>query len=331
MKRINLINLSKTLIVFSLVVLFSGVAFNFNNDRKLINPKNDTYLLSPNKDKNGTISITTIDENEVNGGKPTSNNNSSTNNNSNNSDVSNYSNSTNTYPKSNNIDDINNNLRNSIQSKFNITVKYGNETNGYSAADLKTIPVTDKNMINSSLNDLNNNLSIYPINMFSEIKSGGYNLTIYLIKKYSADNVTGITDSNNKKVIISLATDYQFRESLHHELYHYIENYMYSRGLRYTEWNSLNPTKFKYGKHNSSLSYSYTRDPDAYFVNNYAQTSAEEDRASTFEYMTAANKSSCLNNGKPIWLKAKYICEQIDSVFNSVSPNTKEYWERYVY
>ena len=73
------------------------------------------------------------------------------------------------------------------------------------------------------------------------------------------------------------------------------------------------------------------RSKDAYFVNNYAQTSADEDRASTFEYMTAENKEVCLEPNNPIWLKAKYMCEQIDIAFNSVNDKTIEYWERFVY
>jgi len=339
-KRIEIINFAKTMLFFSLVVVFSGIAFDFNNSRKLINPKEDTYLLAPSKNKDGTISITTIDPNDVNGGKPVTEN--SSNNNSSNS--SNTINNSNTVNNNQNIindnsqskivlsgEEVNSRLRTNIQNKFGINVKYGSETDGYSVSDMKVVSLSDTAAINNSLTTLNNLLSLYPNGLFSEIKNDGYDLTIYLLKKYSVDNVTGITDSINKRVIISVATDYQFSESLHHEIYHYMENYMYTKGARYTTWNNLNPTNFKYGKHKAELSYSYTRDSNAYFVNNYSQTAAEEDRASTFEYMTADSKSGCLEQGKPIWLKAKYMCEQIDTVFDSVSPNKTEFWERYVY
>ena len=46
--------------------------------------------------------------------------------------------------------------------------------------------------------------------------------------------------------------------------------------------------------------------------------------------MMFANKASCLNNGKPVWKKAKYMAEQLDYYFNSVSPNVTEYWERHL-
>lgn len=309
------INLIKTIVFFSLVVVFSGVAFDLENSRKLINPEMDTYEVSTNKD-DGTISITTIDSKDKEH-KTKSN--------------SNNRNNINTQGNTNNRIVANNNYRNSIEKKYGISIKYGNEINGYTVAELKTIPLTNELQISNYLSMLDGNLAYYPKGFFKEIKNSGFNASIYLIKKFSADDVTGITNSTNKNVVISIATEYQFKESIHHELYHYIEKYMYSKGVKYPTWDSLNPAKFKYGNPNSTLSFSYTASDNAPFVNNYAQVSAEEDRASTFEYMTADNKSGCLNNGKPIWLKAKYICEQIDTVFSSVTPSKTEYWERFVY
>lgn len=191
--------------------------------------------------------------------------------------------------------------------------------------------LSDANRINELLNSLNYNLSLYPSGFFQETKQGDYSLTIYLLKRYSQENVTGITDSTTKNVVISLATDYSFVESLHHELYHYIEKYMFYRGANYTTWNSLNPVGFNYGKTNTAISYVNTQDPYASFVNIYAQTDEYEDRASTFEYMMSTSEASCLVTGTTIWKKAKYMCEQIDAVFQSVSPSVTEYWERYIY
>ena len=106
---------------------------------------------------------------------------------------------------------------------------------------------------------------------------------------------------------------------------------MYTRGANYTTWNTLNPSGFSYGNVNDSLSYTTGNNAYASFVNSYAQTDEYEDRASTFEYMMATSEASCLITGTTIWKKAKYMCEQIDAVFQTVSPTTTEYWERYVY
>ena len=229
------------------------------------------------------------------------------------------------------IEQTNQSLREQLQQQYPITIRYGLETSGYSVGGLSTVALTDPYAIQSALSSLSTNISLYPSQFFQEIRSSGYSLTIYLIKRYSTNNVTGVTDSSTKNVVISIATDYSFAESFNHEIFHYIDNYIYSRGGRYTTWNNLNPLGYQYGSVNSNLSYTVTGLADAYFVNNYAQTDEYEDRASTFEYMMSSSKISCFSIGRPIWLKAKYISEQLDLFFDSVRPDVTEYWERYVY
>ncbi len=340
MTRNNQIKLAKVLLSFSLVLILTGIGLNLDNTIKT-NPITNTHVL--NSSSTNDISITTTDtpikdESTADDSKSSDTNTSDNNtSNSSNNSTGNSSNQTTTTTPSQQpsqtttIEQTNNNLRNTIQNKYGITVRYGVETNGYTVAGLSSVRLSDSNSINSLLSQLNYNLSLYPSGFFNETKQGGYTLTIYLLKRYSQENVTGITDSTTKNVVISLATDYSFVESLHHEVYHYIEKYMYSRGANYTTWNTLNPQGFNYGTTNSSLSYASTGNSNASFVNNYAQTDQYEDRASTFEYMMATSEASCLATGTTIWKKAKYICEQIDAVFQTVTPSIREYWERYVY
>ena len=176
---------------------------------------------------------------------------------------------------------------------------------------------------------LKNTLNKYPKGLFKEIINGGIPLTIILIKSYSDSNITGITDSSYSYANISIATMYPFDESFYHESYHYIERYLFKNGANYNSWDSLLPLNFNWGTIDGSLSYSNTFSSDAFFVNNYAQTSASEDRASTFEYMMADTKASCLNVGNTIWKKAVYMSRTIDSVFDCVKPDVIEYWERF--
>lgn len=329
--------LVKVFIAFSFVLVFVGIGLDLDN-KTLINPVTGTHTIG---NSNNDINITTTDAplpSDSSGGE---NSNSQTNGSTGSSNVGGNGNSAttpstgeryqSTTESQSGIDATNNDLRNSIQNRYGITVRYGAETNGYTVGGLSSIMLSDANRINELLNSLNYNLSLYPSGFFQETKQGDYSLTIYLLKRYSQENVTGITDSTTKNVVISLATDYSFAESLHHELYHYIEKYMFYRGANYTTWNSLNPVGFNYGKTNTAISYVNTQDPYASFVNIYAQTDEYEDRASTFEYMMSTSEASCLVTGTTIWKKAKYMCEQIDAVFQSVSPSVTEYWERYIY
>lgn len=329
--------LAKVFIAFSFVLIFVGIGLDLDN-KTLINPVTGTHTIG---NSNNDINITTTDATIPSDSSGGENSNSQTNGSTGSSNVGGNGNSAttpstgeryqSTTESQSGIDATNNDLRNSIQNRYGITVRYGAETNGYTVGGLSSIMLSDANRINELLNSLNYNLSLYPSGFFQETKQGDYSLTIYLLKRYSQENVTGITDSTTKNVVISLATDYSFVESLHHELYHYIEKYMFYRGANYTTWNSLNPVGFNYGKTNTAISYVNTQDPYASFVNIYAQTDEYEDRASTFEYMMSTSEASCLVTGTTIWKKAKYMCEQIDAVFQSVSPSVTEYWERYIY
>ena len=131
---------------------------------------------------------------------------------------------------------------------------------------------------------------------------------------------------------MSLASGKEFVETFHHENYHYMERYIFKRGGTFDKWVSLNPIGFTYDGDNSSYDvYSYTGKPNSFFVNTYARDSSEyEDRASTFEYMMATSKSSCLNYNMPVYYKALMISEKIDESFSTCSPNNTEYWERFI-
>lgn len=311
--------LGKLLIVFSVFLIMLGVAFTFSKDEKLLHPIYDVTLLTSSE--NETISITTAASDEEIFPADTS---------------TKVEHDTNPSDNAQSMikptaDEVSVLLREQIEKTYGVKVKYASETNGYSVGGMSTTPIIDPVTSQNALINLNMALALYPKGFFQEIKSKGYPLTFYLIKRYSTDNVTGVTDSSNKNVIISVATDYDFIDTFHHEVYHYIERYMLKSGATFTSWNGLNPAGFKYGVIDSAYSYSRDFSQDAFFVNSYAMTDQYEDRASTFEYMMKTNKASCLNYGKTIWLKAKTMSEQIDYFFNTVTPTVTEHWERHLY
>ena len=293
------------------------------NDDSLTTKTEDTKK-ETKKDSNSTKS-----NNSSKSNKPTNTPSGAVSSNNSNSGSNNTSPKTNPTTPTPTYVDPNNQLRVNIENQFNVNIIYGSETNGYVVGGMTTYAIADQTRIANALNSLRFCLSKYPSNFFNEIHAV-YPLNIYLIDKYSTPNVTGVTDSSNRTVNISIATAYQFDVSLHHELYHYIEHYMYYRGASFNTWNSLNPSGFTYGNVNTNLAYSRTLSPDAYFVNEYAMYSDAEDRASTFEYMTSGSKASCLNSGKPVYLKAKYMAQTMEYYINSVSPSITEYWERYL-
>ncbi len=222
-------------------------------------------------------------------------------------------------------------FKNSIENKFYITIKYDyEEVKNYSIGGYSVIAMEDLNSIYSSLENLQNSLSVYPNGFFKEMKDGGLPLTIYLVKRFNAINTTGITSKNNSLAVICIATDYPFESTFHHENFHYMEYYMKKKGGDFTNWNSYNPSNFKYGNHDHTLVYELTNSPYSYFVNSYSQEDPLEDRACTFEYMMASNKISALNQNNNIWKKGRAISSMIEYFYKTVNSNTVEYWERFL-
>ncbi len=338
--------IAKILIFISSILLVWSVIIYNSEIESIVNPKNSTNLTD--KSDGEEINITTKDNpNGVSQNNTPPTNNLPPTNELPNTDTESNTESTETptptpnpLPEQNQnsvpsvtetISQTNNNLRNKIQQDYNISIYYGYETNGYSVGGLQTYIEDNEYKIQEALNNLNYCMSLYPLGFFQEIYNGGIPLTIYLVKNYSTAGVTGATNAFNTRADISIALQYDFIESFNHEVFHYIEKFIRKNGDNFSGWNTLNPIDFSYGNVRNDLSYKATFSPDAPFVNNYAQTSEAEDRASTFEYMMSPTKASCLNTDKIVWRKADYMAQKIDLIFNTVTPNITEYWERFIY
>ena len=324
------------------------------NDGK---PPATTSDTDNNDDSSGTINDTTTGQNSSDSGSSSnsnsgSNSNSNTNSSSSDTTVPNNTNTsgstsgntsgntssgtntntnTNTNPTPEPVVDQNFVFRKNIEDTYGVNVFYGSETSGYSVGNMSTTVLPDSS-VSSALAQLNATLAEYPTGFFQEFLNKNITLNVYLIKNYSANNVTGVTDASFKRINISIAMDFPFGESFHHEALHAIEYYIERAGGKFTSWSNFNPTDFSYGSENRNYSYSITNIPSSYFVNNYAQVSQSEDMASTFEYMTASTRYSCFDSHNyPIWKKSEYLSKIIETYFNTVTPEVVEYWERYVY
>ncbi len=317
---------AKILFVISLTLLLYGFLLDLRDSKKIFDPVDDVEIYSEDE---STVTITTSDGSEVIPGNVITNEGDNNgNSNTGKKNTTPRSNQEDTHPIT--IEDTNDSLRMEIQNNYGVIVRYGEETLEYEVGGFTTIPIEDSNIIQDQLNHLKSTLDLYPRGLFTEIKNGGIPLTVYLIQSYSNQNITGVTDSSYTYAVISIAAEHPFEESFYHESYHYIERYLFKRGASFNTWDSINPVGFTYGVVDQRLSYTYGLDANSPFVNDYAQTAATEDRASTFEYMMANSKASCLNKGTIVHTKANQMALTIDAVLNTVSPNVTEYWERYL-
>lgn len=228
------------------------------------------------------------------------------------------------------IEQRNDRQRSILETTYDIAIRYGEETRDYTIGGMGTTTIDDPQVIKGVLDELETSLELYPDGFFREFSKKGLYLTIYLIDKYTTDNVTGVTDPRTNNVTISIATAYPFEDSFHHEVFHYIERYIKLNGGTFNSWEVFNPSNFVYGQENLDYSYANTLAVDSYFVNSYAETAADEDRASTFEYMMSNRKALFFEKDTPIMNKAKYIADVVDLFFTTVNSSTVEYWERYL-
>lgn len=352
--------LARVMIFCSVILIGSGVYLNLQETKPIIDPvsdvttpDNDNVIITTNdgmpptvtndndSDKTGNNdNATAVPNDSTSSDTPVPNNTTTSGNTGNTSSTGNTS-GTNTNstpspspapePEPAPVVDQNVIFRKSIEDTYGVKVFYGNETSGYSVGGMSTTVIPDSS-ISSALTQLNDALATYPVGFFQEFLNKNINVNVYLIKNYSANNVTGVTDTSFKRINISIAMDFPFNESFHHEVLHAIEYYIERAGGKFTSWNSFNPADFSYGSENKDYSYSVTGEASSYFVNNYAQVSQSEDMASTFEYMTASKRYSCFDShGYPIWKKSDYLSRMIDTYFNTVTPEVIDYWERYVY
>ena len=162
-----------------------------------------------------------------------------------------------------------------VRDQSRTRVGRGNGTAIYDEEKLKTV-----------LNSVNYSLSLYPAGFFKEFNANGMSLTLNLLDKID-NGLHGLSDSEFlSNVVISVATSsYLFEETLHHEILHYIDNYIETKmypNTPETEYVTCNPAGFAYGNPNSSLSFKYTNAQTAYFIADYGQINYKEDRATLF-------------------------------------------------
>lgn len=152
---------------------------------------------------------------------------------------------------------------------------------------------------------------------------------------YLANNIDSTTNYGNNTEIVGLffkqddkyiiVIDATREESLakiaFHETMHAIEEYLRINNIYFKEWNSLNPYNFSYNDilstdiYNDVLGNNNNRN-DIYFLDNYARSTASEDRARIFEFICLGNDFSRFPK---LYEKANYLKNVIIRYFPELS------------
>lgn len=162
--------------------------------------------------------------------------------------------------------------------------------------------IKNSNVIISSLNQLGTYFSTLGSDLFNNFyKYNMQGLEIYLVSeiknKDKADSnnadIVGLFFKKNNKymIIIKVNSNENIVNIAFHETMHAIEEYLKMHNEFFVEWDSLNPKDFSYSQtFYTNQIFSDTIDgnkyySEVYFIDNYARSSAMEDRARIFEYL----------------------------------------------
>lgn len=198
--------------------------------------------------------------------------------------------------------------------------------------------IYDEEKLKKVLNEIDYILSRYPTGFFKEFNSNGMSLSLNILDRING-GLYGLSDSEFlSNVVISISTsNYLYEETLHHEILHYIDNYIETKmypASPETEYVTCNPAGFTYGNPNSSLSFNYRNSREAYFVADYGQKNYKEDRATLFPRLmrpsiTGGNDFLSYPDS-PLTCKARVLIRQIDRAFNTVTSSKSIAWNKLV-
>ena len=242
-----------------------------------------------------------------------------------------------------------------IEKKYDIDVVYGNDIRtrfDEEEDDLRATVYTDEAGIKTALQTLDNALKVLPRGLIAQIADPKRGiLKIYLL------GAVGQGENEPESGAYPAFTDFEDRElflaidifldgfinppDILHEMTHVIDFKMQALGhLREEDWNKFNPEGFtyyidyeKYYKNEIPKDYSYTefhyvprlleQDPnDVYFLYNYAEINAWEDRATLLEPLMIY-KALGNNTIAPDFYTFPHIRAKIDYLLKEVT-NTFE-------
>ncbi len=137
---------------------------------------------------------------------------------------------------------------------------------------------------------------------------------------FDKTEVVGLYFKKDKKynIIIDINATSSVKEIASHETMHLMEDYLSIQEYDFSSWNKLNPSGFSYNNTyyvNTRFSDTLTNNPNyknIYFIDNYARSTASEDRARVFE---AIIKGEEYRSYPYLNAKVRFIKELISNKF----------------
>ena len=197
--------------------------------------------------------------------------------------------------------------------------------------DYQLEPEYQVSTLKRELEHLDRRLADLPPAVLSTLSRTYTSLTICLVG--NAENtaggpeaVSGIQFLDGYDAYIALVCGEDTEKALYHELCHLMETVVLTRSTAYDRWDNLNPEGFAYGR---SPDREWLQPGREWFIDGYAMSSPQEDRARLFEYAMTAGHEELLSS-PPLHRKLEQLCTGLREAFGLEEYEGNLPWEQYL-
>lgn len=178
-----------------------------------------------------------------------------------------------------------------------------------------------------ALKALDTRLAVFPEGFLQTMAQSFDGLHICLVREIAgAAPVSGVQFFQEYDAYVALRCADSSRETVYHELSHLMETVVLTRSTAYDRWENLNPQGFAYGR---SPDREWLQPGREWFVDDYAMSSPQEDRARLFEAAMAPDRGD-LFRSPPLQEKLRQLCLGIRAGFDLENYEGTLPWEQYL-
>ena len=219
-----------------------------------------------------------------------------------------------------------------IGARYNINILIYRDAVAVEPWDYRLEPEYQVSTLQRELNALEQRLAAFPTGFLSTLSQTYSSLTICLVGNAEStvngpETVSGIQFLDGYDAYIALVCGENTEKALYHELCHLMETVVLTRSTAYDRWNSLNPEGFDYGR---SPDQEWLQPGREWFIDGYAMSSAQEDRARLFEYAMTAGHDA-LFRSPPLQQKLRQLCTGLREAFALEDYEGHLPWEQYLW
>ena len=197
--------------------------------------------------------------------------------------------------------------------------------------DYRLEPEFQVSTLQQELKALEQRLAAFPAGFLSTLSQTYSSLSICLVGSaestaHGPETVSGIQFLDGYNAYIALVCGEDTEKALYHELSHLMETVVLTRNTAYDRWSNLNPEGFDYGR---SPDREWLQPGREWFIDSYAMSSAQEDRARLFEYAMIPGQAE-LFRSPPLLRKLQQLCTGIREAFSLEGLEEILPWEQYL-